>query len=258
MPKSPLGHRRIDPLSVPKHVRATYSALIDSMVDRLGLPEDEPKPLYLSPEARGVLDEFRQTVEPDMAPGGKYEAFTGWASKLPGAVVRISGLLHAAKHPASVPESIAADTVRDAIEIGWYLTAHARAAFDEMGMVQESADARYLAAWLRSERRTTVTIREIRIRHRGRLKTEDRTRAAVAVLVDHGFLRERPPEPRSKPGRKPSPTFDVNLAIFQPYPAPKIPELPEIGVLGNLGNSGAGKSQKNGKSRTGFNAGGAL
>lgn len=144
-------------------------------------------------------------------------AVTDWASKMAGVAVRVAGLLHLAKHTrhdaygTRVP--IAADTMADAIQVAHYYLAHAVAVFDGLALPPELENARRVLNWATSRDADTDTFTR-RDAFRG-LSSKRFPNAAsldlpLAVLVEHGYIRELPPErPGSGRGRAPSPTYQT-------------------------------------------------
>ena len=75
----------------------------------------------------------RARLEPRLRPDGDLGYLVDWASKLVGVVARIAGVIHAAENLAVTTIPITGAQMADAIRLGEYFTAHAVAAFDEMG-----------------------------------------------------------------------------------------------------------------------------
>jgi len=87
----------------------------------------ELKSIFFSSKAYDVLNMFRQEIENELGEFGNYRGISSFAGKLPGRIVRISGLLHIVEtFPNNDPSStqISADTVRKAISIGKYYLEH--------------------------------------------------------------------------------------------------------------------------------------
>jgi hypothetical protein len=248
MPPSIVGRRAVDPPPVPDTVRQAYrknmKALLELSIgthqqgepagtDQQGEPagtdqQGEPAGtdqqgeaaehvLTLAEPAYTRWLEFAAWVEPRLADFGPLAEMADWAGKLPGAVARLSGLLHLADHagePAPWETSIAAGTMARAIRIGQYLIPHARAAFDLMGLDPLVADARYVLTWIR-RRATgpvgfTFTKRDAFEGTKGRFKQVADLELALALLQKHHSIRMLPAEPQSGRGRPPSPTYEVN------------------------------------------------
>ena len=152
VPPSPVGHREIEVPPVPRTVRERYERLIRRLlmfkpgVDANGKPE--PHTLHFASDAYTRIIGLSYWLEPRLADGDELEHLRDWASKLTGAVARIAGILHMAKHsdlaePWHVP--IDMETTNSAVSIGTpYLIDHALAAFGQMGADPIVDYARYL------------------------------------------------------------------------------------------------------------------
>jgi replicative DNA helicase len=212
LPASTVGRRDVDAAPVAAQVADTYSANLPALARTLR-QRQTPLVLALDPAAQQRLRAFMHDLEPRLWPdGGDLGHLADWGAKLAGALVRIAGLLEAATTPAGPWEApIGAPTMAAALRFGDYLTAHALAAFDAMGADPELADARYLLAHLDRNRVERFTVRDLfSDLPRGRFgKVADLT-APLALLADHGYVRELEPPERKGPGRRPSPTFLVN------------------------------------------------
>jgi replicative DNA helicase len=220
LPTSFVGRRNIDAPSMPTCVRDAYHRKVLTL---LGLPfnlnshgDREVFKLQMVPAAYSRWVAFANELEPRLAEHGDLGSINDWAGKLAGAVARIAGLLHMAVNadhhgPWNVPISVA--TMEHAIDIGRYLIDHARAAFAQMGADPMIEQAKYVLSWLRHKGSQEVSRREIFEGTKGRLSKVDNLLGPMSLLVAHGYLRERPGVGHAGPGRKPSPTYDVNPAV---------------------------------------------
>jgi replicative DNA helicase len=233
LPESLMGRRKINARPVPRSVRVAYEqqirALLALPVEKDGKGNLEPRTLRFTEAAQETLEDFERWLEPQLQALGQLGSMTDWAGKLVGGIARIAGLLHMAEH-AEVREPwkdpIRSATIERAISIGRYFLAHARAAYDQMGMDPEVEAARYILSWLTARATETFTVRELFQATKGRFKKVAGLRPVLALLVEHGFIREQVLPPRPGPGRKPSQTFEVNPLIAsqksqnpQNYPA---------------------------------------
>jgi hypothetical protein len=75
------------------------------------------------------------------------------------------------------------------------------------------AEAQHVLAWITRSKTASFTRRELFEGTKGRFKQVGALALPLDLLVRHGYIRERAPEPRPGPGRKPSPTYDVNPLI---------------------------------------------
>ncbi|MBI3843636.1 MAG: DUF3987 domain-containing protein [Planctomycetes bacterium] len=217
MPESLVGRRVIDPPTVPAAVRAAYHRNVDALLDLPFGNDDAGKPaphvLTLDNEAQAVRREFEIAIEPTLAAFAYFDAIPDWGGKLVGAVIRIGGLLHVAEHgehgaPWEVPMSAA--TMRNAIAIGRYLGPHAHAAFATMGADGTVEDAKYLLDAIERRHVLTFTKRDLFQWTRSRFDRVSKLEPALQLLVEHLFVRQRAVDVVTGPGRRPSPTFEVN------------------------------------------------
>jgi replicative DNA helicase len=216
IPRSLVGHRDSDPPPMPDATREAYAAGIRRL---LQLPtgttvEGAPAPhiLTLSEDARQAVLEFARRLEPRLAKYGDLALITEWASKLVGAACRIAGLLHmsdSVETPAPLEVPVSRAAVERAVRVADYLTNHALAAFGEMGADPCLEHARHLLGWIEHTRTTTFSARELLQAVKGRVKTMDEMRAALALLEEHRFVRLQAALTPSGPGRPPSPTYEV-------------------------------------------------
>lgn len=216
-PEGRMGGRDVDPPPVPPSVQEAYRQGALGLLAQPIEVDDAGNPvellLDLEDQAREVLLEFARCVEPQLAPHGDLGIMTDWGGKLVGAVVRVVGVLHMAEHasdPAPWDRPIRAQIVRKAIQIGSYVIAHAKAAYAEMGADPAVADAKHLLEWLERSGSATFTKRDAFEGTKGRFKKVPVMEPGLALLEVHGYIRKRPTVDREGPGRKPSPTYDVN------------------------------------------------
>lgn len=214
-PVSLVGHRNLTPDLLDEQVAATYAKHLGGLT--LALADwSDPALLQLSPEADAVLLAFQKVTESRLGPDGPLAPVVKWASKRDGAVARIAGLLHLAAHPEDGwHKPIEASTMAAATELGNYFTAHALDVFTVMtaGPAHESAVT--VLAQLVSSNPTQFTKREL---YRS-LRPADFPEIgdldpALALLEEHGWIRQLPPPPRSsKGGRPPSPRYETHPRI---------------------------------------------
>jgi replicative DNA helicase len=201
---------RTGPLS--QAVERTYADTLQAMV--LTLAElDQPHTITLTPEARDVLAELQEWLEPRLDPQrGQFAAITDWASKLAGAVVRVAALLHLADTlRTGYARPITADTMHAAEHIGRYYLDHALAVFDLMGHSDPDLDdARHLLDWITRTHRHEFTRRDaLRALQGQRFTKATDLDPALELLIEHGHIRPRPAETSSKGGR-PTTTYEVH------------------------------------------------
>lgn len=217
VPQSLLGRRRVSPSAMSAAVRETYRRNILSLLALPGAVAENGEPtahvLALSVQASAGLIALAEEIEPQLAEFGELGAMTDWGGKVVGAVARIAGILHLARHAGerrSWEEAVPLSTLECAVEIGRYCIPHARAAYADMGADPVVAKARTVLAWLGRTGSRRVSRRDVFNGMRGRFKKIEDLDPALACLVDHGYLRPVEIAKKAGPGRPPSPEFDVH------------------------------------------------
>lgn len=212
LPPNLVGRRKVGAPAVPEDVQDAYVRNIRTLVTTFAEWAD-PACLMLTPGAAEVLLAAEEQLEPRLAPDtGDLAAIVDWASKQIGATVRIAGLLHLAEHYADGwGKPISEDTMRDALRVTGYFTAHALAAFDHMGVDPVLEAARELYAWLERLRPGKFTKRELfSAVSRSRFPKVGDLDAPLELLEQHGWIRREPEPERTGPGRRPSPAYLVH------------------------------------------------
>jgi len=215
LPDDPMGRRNCRAPSVPPAIADAYRAGVARLLaleperDKAG----EVVPCLLSPSANALeaLLCFSEVQEPELGRGGSLSPVKDFCSKLAGAAARIAGLLHLAEWgPDGGSRAVDASSMAAALEIAHWARAHALAAFSAMGADPAVSSAEVILHWIKRERLQDFSQRDAFNALRSRFRRADELDAPLLLLVDHGFIRLRAEEPRTGPGRKRSPVFDVN------------------------------------------------
>ena len=195
-------HRR--PRPSPPRTPTSSPRLVHALADWT-----DPAVLPLDRAADARVLELEAAIEPRLA--GDLAHLADWASKLTGATVRIAGLLHLAGAPADGwNRSIRLATVDAAARVGHYYLAHALAVFDHMGSDPLVDDSRAVLDWILRTGTARFTRRDCFAAVRGtRFRKVTDLDPALALLIEHGYLRPVPPPPATT-GRPPSPAYDVH------------------------------------------------
>ncbi len=242
LPASLVGHRQAGAPPVPQGVADRYALELHALAASLTAPagDDGPTVLALDQDAAELLLGFERDLEPRLAAGsGDLAHLAGWAAKLAGATCRLAALLHLAGHLRDGwPQPINVDTFAGAIRLADYLVEHARAVFDLMGADPRVDDARWLLGWIRRAGQAQFTRREAHhAAPRGRFPKATDLDPALALLVEHGWLRRVDADsPGPKGGRPPSPRFLVNPV--HPPTEPTEPTKPHS-PAGSVGSGGS-------------------
>jgi len=246
LPPDLVGRRKIGAPSVPDEVQAAYSDNVHALV--LTLAEwTDPAILILTPEAAAMVLAAEEALEPRLdAETGDLGAIRDWASKQIGATIRIAGLLHLATHLTDGwGKPIAADTMRNAIRLADYYTAHAAAVFDLMGVDPVLEAARELYAWLERTRPSRFTKRELFTGvSRSKFPKVGDLDGPLELLEVHGYIRRLPDAERTGPGRKPSPAYLVHPSL-----AAETAVSAERGRIGHSADNAVSAATRQGRNR---------
>ena len=217
LPVSPLGYRTLDVMPVPEVVAANYSTGIRALLEIPPKISNEgveiPHVLSLSRDAWQEWKDFQRMIEHDMREGGRFEHLKDWASKLPGAMARVAGLLHCAEHDFPNMEEIGVNAIKRSLSFGAILCEHALVAFDVMGGDPELSKARKIWRWIENNRHIRFSARECFASLRGTFKKMDVIDPAFGILLERHYLFEYH-DPNPGPGR-PSRQFYVNPIIAE-------------------------------------------
>jgi replicative DNA helicase len=217
LPASLLGRRSTKASPIPGVVRADYERRITRLLAIEPSPDEEGRPgahrIKFAPDAATRFETFCQQVEGMLGPEGELAHMSDWGGKFAGAVARIIGILHLAAcsdEPCPWAVAIPVRVVEDGLAIAEYLRAHARAAFVEMGADPAAAAAETIRDWATREKLELFSKRDAWRALRGRFGRAADLDGPLAMLVEHGYLREQESGPRSGRGRKPSQVYVLN------------------------------------------------
>jgi replicative DNA helicase len=219
LPANTVGTRNNEADPVPEPIETTYTDALRTLVLVLA-DHDTPHLLDLTPDARQVLLDFQDWLEPRLHPQtGQLAAITDWASKLAGAVVRLAALLHLAHtFTTGYATPITADTMHAAERIGRYYLDHALAVYDLMGQSNPALDdAREVLDWITNYCARTGSDTFARrdalkgLHGRTRFATVADLDPALSILTDHGYIRRAQTKPT---GGRPSVAYQVHPAVL--------------------------------------------
>jgi hypothetical protein len=217
VPRQRVGFRVLpdDAAKVSATVQSTWERIVLRLLNE---PRHEnefgdvmPRMIQLTAGARRIWKDFQREVEPHCRPGGRWHFETGWASKLPGSVARIAGVLHCALCAAdSLSPDVAQlseSTMRAAVDLGRKLEQHALAAFSMAGLNDCEKMAAKIAGWIQQNQEPVVSSRQIQ---RGACsdKKQAEIEDSIEMLIDANWIRLRE-QPAGRNGRPPV-EFDVN------------------------------------------------
>lgn len=202
--KSHVGHRERQTKSLPEELVGQYR---DHVFHLMSIP---PHRKYtLEPEAQAIWDKFYNGIECELRVGGALEHITDWGSKLPGAVARIAGLLHAATWEEPGKRQISAETVAAACRIGDYFRENALIAFRQMGEDPRILVAKKILSYLSAHGPKRFKSRDV-LRHKNfSNRTVEEVAPGIQVLIERLYIRQVEGE-YSGMGRPEGPTYEVN------------------------------------------------
>lgn len=218
MPFTWVGSRKIAAPPLPDTVRAAYQRCVRAILElpRFKGPDGDSlsKELGLSPEAGAALRAFEERLEPRLGEHGDLGHVADWAGKLAGAICRVAGLLHLSEHAkgkAPWDTTVAGETMAAAIRMSEdFFIPHALTAFAAMGADPALEAARKLLGWVERNTKTSFSLRDAHQDLRKHHLTPPQLEKAALLLVEHGYLRPAPPEPKPGTGRPPAARFLVN------------------------------------------------
>jgi hypothetical protein len=212
LPPSPLGNRLHVACPCPKSTEQAYGEGIKRLI-RLTPPVDDetgnwmPWLLRFSPGAYDAWKNFQRINETLMRDGGKLSRCTDWASKLPGAVARIAGVLHCVVSDPTETIIITENTMERSLDLATTLMDHALAVFDLMERDPEIESAKKILSWVRKQGQDSFTVRDCFCAHQSRFKRVDSIHPSLRLLEEHGYIR---PRPKGTVSHRPSEIYDVN------------------------------------------------
>lgn len=213
-PRSMLGYRELKPPPVPSELSAKWRKRLRSLLDQ---PVPEAAAMVgLSAAAAELIRAHRAEVEIALRDDGELADRAAWASKLPGAVLRIAGVMHALADGGGLIDEA---TMRAALAWVRYLVEHEQRAGQVLGADPVAAVAERILRWVRRGGLTQFSRREAYhgVRDATVRRVEDAD-PALALLVEHGWIRPVPqPPPSPDGGRPPSPRFDVHPAAHNAH-----------------------------------------
>ncbi|MBK8977645.1 MAG: DUF3987 domain-containing protein [Planctomycetes bacterium] len=224
IPESRVGYRKLRTDPVPVELIDYFGARIQQ---HLAEPvPTEPTLIRLTPDAAECLDAYRERNEAHLRPDGDLSQIRSWGNKLPGGLLRVAGILRAFE-PIS-PLVIDVETLRCALSLGPYLTAHYERTL-MLGGDDITVDlAQRIDSWLRRKRVTTFSRRDAFNQVKGRAHQVEVIDPALDLLQERHRIRQRPEAPAGGPGRPKSPVFEVNPAPLQvENPPPQYPHNPQ-------------------------------
>jgi len=211
LPTTRIGTRQCFGTKASDNVIADYDRNLLALLQ--GLANGGERMLRLSPAALREFAAFFDRIEAQCRDGSALSSPTlrAYASKLQGMTLRLMGVLHMAECGPSAQEEVSEGTAKAAVALADYFLAHARVAFDEMGIDEVADLVRRASVWIVREGRTRFTKRDL---HRAlhvqkaiQLDPVLQELEARAWISPAAILQ-------ASPGRRRRPDFLVNPAVL--------------------------------------------
>jgi len=206
IPKSNLGHRSLEQNPVPAAIEAAYDAMLFSLLD---ITVNEPYILNFAPDAYREWKLFQRAVELELRDGGKFEMIRDWAGKLPGAAIRLTGILHCALHYRKPwGRDIGLEIVTNALDLAAIYSEHALYAFNLMVGDQNLSNARKVWRWIERNRQPEFAKQEVYQGLKGSFPRAADLEEPLAILEERNYIWKNKSNTKG-PGRKKE-IFEVN------------------------------------------------
>jgi hypothetical protein len=171
-----------------------------------------PKNIWLSPDAVESFEQFRQFVHAGKAQ--LYGRDREWWAKGATHVLRLAGTLSYlawAMGNDLEPDCIEVEFVQAAVRL-WrdYFWPHSRAALRQIGLSERHANARRVLRWLRAQRKTDISLKDIRRDALAQSLDAGQTGELLDGLSRAGWLRKD----TTKTGGRPAHRWQVNPKLF--------------------------------------------
>ena len=174
-----------------------------------------PQAVWLSDGAIAKFEEFRQSV--DVAKRGLDGHERQWFVKGETTVLRLAGTLAYMTWAIGLGQSSGLDAITSSLEpktIGeefmvaairlWseFFWPHARAALRQIGLNDRHRNTRRVLRWLKANHRTEISVMDARRDALAQSLDAGETEKLLDGLVRDGWLRRKPLEPTTGPGRR--------------------------------------------------------
>ena len=244
VPKSKVGTRDVNPPPVPQGVRDWWNGVITRLLDEeVNLDESGEiiaEEIEMEGPARQELLKFSAGLEPRLGDSGDLAYMAGWAGKLVGTVARLAGILQQVEPGGRSNGRVSLSTTARAIALGRYLLEHAMVAFDAMDQDPALERARAISKWICKQGALEFTSRDALDALRRELRYMENVEQGLAVLEERGHVRKKKTADKGGPGRRPSPIWEVNPAVFTPRKSSaESAEMPASGVTYPAGEDSA-------------------
>ncbi|MCK9540848.1 MAG: YfjI family protein [Novosphingobium sp.] len=146
--------------------------------------------LNFTPDARALFVDFLNDIEGEIGPAGSLSMVRAFASKLPEHAARIAATLALIRDTEA--DSIEPSTLADGIELARYYLAEAVRLVEAGAIDPALRQAETLRQWLMARQGNIIGLTTIYQCGPNSIRQAAKARAAMAVLVEHGWARSLP------------------------------------------------------------------
>lgn len=193
-PKSLIGNRKYLVDDIPEWISDNYEMAVRRLLE-IAIPTN-PGIIKYTDGAFKLAESFFYEIEKQLP--DNLEEIKDWAGKFHGQTMRIAGVLHCMEHfEKSDQVLLNENTMRNAIEMGRYFFAHAKAAFDIMGITepQQVKDAKYILKKIDSlisqntQNTQNINKRNLQQICRGHFPISEDMEPGLNELVERNYIR---------------------------------------------------------------------
>jgi hypothetical protein len=167
------------------------------------------------PQGRSAWEQFTQHLaeqinDPDLPP-----CLRGPWSKMRAYGARLALILHLLRWSANEADDQDVDghSVQRAAKLVAYFQSHTRKAYNLLQADPAQANAERVLAWIKNNYQPDLTKRNIYQGVKGTFAKVADVTPPLQLLIQHGYLREQPRDPKQGPGRPASPVYDVHPTL---------------------------------------------
>ena len=243
IPKSLLGHRKLEPDEMSPQTMQAYRNKILSLLPPINKEAAQPcgmgeaentvpdgarrqdiktsdgrTVLELSEGAYDVWLNYKAKLEPALdEEEGEFKDMTDWAGKTTGTLARIAGLYHIATYDDPAEYPIQKATMEQALYLMTFCSLHAKLAYEMMGEGGDIPCAKEVLKWITKGKSKSFTIVQCRQRFKNAtaFKEEGVLERALKELEERNYIRQTAAAPYKGRGARPKETYEVNPAAFE-------------------------------------------
>lgn len=187
-PKSLIGNRKYLVDDIPEWISDNYEMGVRRLLE-IPVP-NKPMTIRYDDGAFKLAEFFYYEIEKQLP--DNLEEIKDWAGKFHGQTMRIAGILHCMEHFEKADQVLLNEnTMRNAVEMGRYFLAHAKAAFDIMGITepQRVKDAKCILKVLDTRKIRNIRKKELFDIVRGKFPTVEDLEPGLNELIERNFIR---------------------------------------------------------------------